>query len=135
MEQDAEARAEAVFDEGIAALQAEWGQATDQRIKQAQSVANELLGGIVNNEFFTETMADGLQLRDHPEIIKMFAALGEQMGEDNLVGASSELIMTPEQARQELQEIMHPGTPYTDARHPEHDAYVQKVQELFQAAS
>ena len=87
------------------------------------------------NEFFRETMADGRQLGDHPEIIKMFAALGEQMGEDNLVGETSELIMTPEQARQELKEIMRPGTPYTDARHPEHDAYVQKVQELFQAAS
>ena len=135
MEQDAEARAEAAFDEGVAALQAEWGQATDQRIKLAQSAANTLLGNVEENEFFRETMADGTQLGDHPEIIKMFASLGEQMGEDNLVGETSELIMTPEQARQELKEIMRPGTPYTDATHPEHDAYVQKVYELHQAAS
>ena len=135
MEQDAEARAEAAFDEGVASLREEWGQATDQRIKLAQSAANTLLGNIEENEFFTETMADGRQLGDHPEIIKMFAALGEQMGEDNLVGETSELIMTPEQANQELKEIMRPGTPYTDATHPEHDAYVQKVYELHQAAS
>lgn len=135
MEQDAEARAEAAFDEGVAALQAEWGQATDQRIKLAQQAANTLLGNVEENEFFRETMADGTQLGDHPEIIKMFASLGEQMGEDNLIGETSELIMTPEQARQELKEIMRPGTPYTDAGHPEHDAYVQKVYELHQAAS
>ena len=135
MEQQHEARAEAAYDEGVAALQAEWGQATEQRIKMAQLAANTLLGNIQENEFFTETMADGRQLGDHPEIIKMFARLGAQMGEDNLVGETSELIMTPEQAKQELKELMRPGTPYTDARHPEHDAYVQKVQELFQAAS
>ena len=135
MEQDAEARAEAAFDEGVAALQAEWGQATDQRIKLAQQAAATLLGPLKENEFFKQTMADGTQLGDHPEIIKMFASLGEQMGEDNLIGETSELIMTPEQARQELKELMRPGTPYTDARHPEHDAYVQKVQELFEAAS
>ena len=57
------------------------------------------------------------------------------MGEDKLVGETSELIMTPEQAKQELKELMQPGTPYMDAQHPEHDAYVKKVQELFQAAS
>ena len=135
MEQENETRSQAAYDEGVAALQAEWGQATDQRIKLAQSAAKTLLGGIEKNEFFKETMADGRQIGDHPEIIKMFAALGEQMGEDNLVGETSELIMTPEQAKQELKELMRPGTPYMDAKHPEHDVYVQKVQELFQAAS
>ena len=135
MEEQHEARAEVAFDEGVAALQAEWGQATEQRVKLAQQAAETLLGPMQENEFFIETMADGRQLGDHPEIIKMFAALGEQMGEDNLVGETSELIMTPEQAKQELKEIMRPGTPYMDAQHPEHDAYVRKVQELFQAAS
>jgi len=135
MEQQHEERSQAAFDEGVASLRQEWGQGTEQRIKLAQNAANTLLGDIENNEFFRETMADGRQLGDHPEIIKMFAALGEQMGEDNLVGETSELIMTPEQAKQELKELMRPGTPYTDGQHPEHDAYVRKVQDLFQAAS
>ena len=135
MSQEAEARAETSYQDGINALKQEFGQATEQRIKLAQRAANTLLGDLTENPFFKETMADGRQLGDHPEIIRMFAKLGEQMGEDNLVGETSELIMTPEQANQELKEIMRPGTPYTDATHPEHDAYVQRASELFQAAS
>ena len=39
MEQGIETNSQAAFDEGVAALQAEYGQAFDQRIKLAQSAA------------------------------------------------------------------------------------------------
>ncbi len=129
-----ESNSQEAYDAGIAELQQEYGQAFDQRVKLSQNAARTLLGQ-EGMALFETPMSDGRLLGDYPEIIKMFAVLGEQMGEDKLIGETSELIMTPEQAKQELKLMMQPGTPYMDAQHPEHDAYVKKVQELFQAAS
>tara|TARA_X000001382_G_scaffold128645_3_gene118811 strand:- start:136 stop:957 length:822 start_codon:yes stop_codon:yes gene_type:complete len=134
VQQGMETTSQEAYDVGIAQLQQEYGQAFDQRVKVSQNAAKTLLGED-GMQMFEAPMADGRLLGDYPEIIKMFAVLGEQMGEDKLIGETSELIMTPEQAKQELKDLMRPGTPYTDGGHPEHDAYVRKVEDLFKASS
>jgi len=101
----------------------------------AYNAATNLLGKEKLSMFEDVILQDGRKLGDHPDIVRMFVGLAEQIGEDSLLGEPTELIMTPAQAKQELKDLMRPGTPYTDGQHPEHDAYVQKVQELFKAAS
>jgi hypothetical protein len=61
----------------------------------------------------------------------MFSRLAEQIGEDNLVGEPTELVMTPDEAQRQLKEVMRQDGPYLDAKHPEHDAYVAEAQRLF----
>ena len=101
----------------------------------AHTAATALLGKEGLSIFEDVRLQDGRKLGDHPDIVRMFVSLAENIGEDSLLGEPTELIKTPDQAKQELKELMRPGTPYTDARHPEHDAYVQKAQELFELAS
>lgn len=119
----------------IQELKSEYGQAYDQKTKMAYNAATNLLGKEKLSMFEDVILQDGRKLGDHPDIVRMFVGLAEQIGEDSLLGEPTELIMTPAQAKQELKDLMRPGTPYTDGQHPEHDAYVQKVQELFKAAS
>ena len=116
-------------------LQTEYGQAYEQKTKMAHTAATALLGKEGLSIFEDVRLQDGRKLGDHPDIVRMFVSLAENIGEDSLLGEPTELIKTPDQAKQELKELMRPGTPYTDARHPEHDAYVQKAQELFELAS
>ena len=60
----------------------------------------------------------------------MFVGLANQMGEDTLEGETTDLIMTPDEARRELNQIIAKDTPYWDKTHPEHDYYTQKALEL-----
>ena len=76
-------------------------------------------------------LADGRLVRERTERVKMFSALAEQIGEDNLVGEPTEMVMTPEEAQRQLKEVMRQDGPYLDAGHPEHDAYVAEAQRLF----
>ena len=75
-------------------------------------------------------LSDGRMLGDHPEVIKMFSALAEQIGEDNLVGEPTELVMTPNEAQSRITEMTRRDGPYFDKMHPEHSAYVEEVLRL-----
>ena len=115
--------------ENQASLQKEWGKAFEQNIDIAQKTAQYLLGG---TEMFDEIqLADGSFLGDHPAIVKMFHALGKEFGEDQIVGETTELVMTPDEAKRKIDEMMASG-PYRDAAHPEHDFYVQEVTRLWE---
>jgi len=122
-------------DGAVQELKTEYGQAYEQKTQMAYNAATTLLGKEGLSIFEDVQLEDGRKLGDHPDIVRMFVSLAERIGEDSLLGDPTELIKTPDQAKQELKELMRPGTPYTDARHPEHDAYVQKAQELFELAS
>tara|TARA_R100000654_G_scaffold27724_4_gene52038 strand:+ start:929 stop:1747 length:819 start_codon:yes stop_codon:yes gene_type:complete len=122
-------------DGAIQELKSEYGQAYEQKTQMAYNAATTLLGKEGLAIFEEVQLEDGRRLGDHPDIVRMFVNLAEKIGEDSLLGEPTELIKTPDQAKQELKELMRPGTPYTDSRHPEHDAYVQKAQELFELAS
>jgi hypothetical protein len=128
---DLESRAESAVYESEQVLRQEFGQAYEQRIGMAQNAARTLLGEEGMSMFEDVQLSDGRKLGDHPEVIKMFSALAEQIGEDNLVGEPTELIMTPEEAQRQLKEVMRQDGPYLDAQHPEHDAYVAEAQRLF----
>ena len=128
---EAQSRAESAVYESEQVLRQEFGQAYEQRIGMAQSAARTLLGEKGVDMFGEVELSDGRMLGDHPEVIKMFSALADQIGEDNLVGEPTELIMTPEEAQRQLKEVMRQDGPYLDAQHPEHDAYVAEAQRLF----
>lgn len=111
--------------EGEQQLRQEFGKAFEQKLERAQMAANTLLGG---TEIFDEiTLSDGRMLGDHPEVVRMFASLADQIGEDSLEGATSETIMTPEEASRQIAEMTGRDSPYWDRMHPEHDSYVNQV--------
>jgi hypothetical protein len=78
----------------------------------------------------TVELADGRLLGDHPAIVRMFASLAREIGEDKLLGEASELVMTPTEAQSKISEITRQGTPYWDKFHPEHSAYVDEALRL-----
>ena len=109
-------------------LRQEFGQAFDQRMSMAYKAAQQLLG---DTEMLDEVqLADGRMLGDHPQVVRMFAKLAEQIGEDQLLGEASELIMTPQEANQRIAEMTRRDSPYWDKLHPEHDTYVDEVLRL-----
>ena len=109
-------------------LRQEFGQAFEQRMALAYNAAKQLLG---DADLLDEVqLADGRMLGDHPQIVRMFAKLAEQIGEDQLLGEASELIMTPQEATQRITEMTRRDSPYWDKLHPEHDAYVNEVLRL-----
>jgi predicted DNA-binding protein YlxM (UPF0122 family) len=115
-------------EQSIAELQQEFGRAYEQRIELAQNAARTFFGG---TEIFDEIeLSDGRLLGDHPDIVKMFAALGEQIGEDKLVGEPSEMIMTPQEAQRQIDELTLPNSPYWDKTHPNKDRIVEEVLRL-----
>ena len=109
-------------------LRQEFGQAFEQRLELAQLAAQNLLGD--TNVFDEIQLSDGRMLGDHPEIIRMFSSLASQIGEDNLAGETTELVMTPEEASRQIAEMTRRDGPYFDKMHPEHDTYVQEVLRL-----
>ncbi len=128
LENDMTETTEKALYEGEQELRQEFGQAFDQRIELAQMAARDLLG---DTEIFDQiTLSDGRMLGDHPMVVKMFSQLAEQIGEDNLEGAPSELIMTPQEAQRQISEMTRRDGPYWDKMHPEHDTYIQEVLRL-----
>ena len=109
-------------------LRKEFGQARQQRIEMAQLAAENLLG---DTEFFdTIRLEDGSMLGDNPDIVMMFSKLATAIGEDTLVGDTTELVMTPEEASRQIAEMTRRDGPYFDRMHPEHETYVQEVLRL-----
>jgi len=112
-----------------AALEQEWGKAFEQNVNIASRTAKYLLG---STEMFDEIqLADGSYLGDNPAIVKLFHQLGQEFGEDKIIGETTELVMTPDEADRKIAEMMAPGTPYRDKDHPEHDHHVLEVTRLF----
>ena len=109
-------------------LRQEFGQAFEQRLEMAQLAAKNLLGS--TDMFDNIQLSDGRMLGDHPEIIRMFSNLASQIGEDNLAGDTTELIMTPEEASRQIAEMTRRDGPYWDRMHPEHETYIQEVLRL-----
>lgn len=109
-------------------LRQEYGQAFEQRLQMAQMAAKQLLGG---TDLLDEiTLSDGRMLGDHPDIIRMFSNIANMIGEDNLAGDTTELIMTPEEASRQIAEMTRRDGPYWDKMHPEHETYIQEVLRL-----
>ena len=120
--------AEDSIQEAEMSLRQEYGKAFDQKIQQAQNAARTLLG---STDVFDEVqLADGRMLGDHPDIVRMFAKLSEEIGEDKMLGEPSEMIMTPAEASRQIADLTQTNGPYWDKQHPEHDNYVAEVLRL-----
>ena len=119
-------------DDGLADLKKEWGRAFDQKAKQAVDASRILLD---DREVFDQVkLEDGRMLGDHPAIIKMFAKLAEQLPEDTIKTASSEQVMTPDEAMRRVAELTAPNSPYWDKRHPQHQSYIDQALALREQA-
>ncbi len=119
---------ERIAEEYDAELRAEFGAAYDQKHDRAAAAGRAM--GIDPKVFDDIRLDNGLPLGDHPFIIKLFAGLADQLGEDTLEGATTELVKTPEQAAREIAELTAPGSPYWDKNHPAHETTVQDVLRL-----
>ena len=99
-----------------------------QKLERARAAVVSLLG---SDDIMDDIeLADGTYLGDNPQIIRMFAALADQISEDALGGPTSEQISTPAELEKGKRELMVPGSPYWSSQHPEHETYVQRVLEL-----
>tara|TARA_R100001440_G_scaffold16661_2_gene28215 strand:+ start:1936 stop:2721 length:786 start_codon:yes stop_codon:yes gene_type:complete len=125
-----EAQGKELREESEHTLRNEYGRAFEQKVGLAQQAATRYLGSL---DIFEEVqLADGRLLGDHPDIIKLFVQLGEEIGEDILEGEPTEMVMTPDDASRKIAEMMRPDGPYFDKMHPEHEFYVQEVGRLFE---
>jgi hypothetical protein len=112
-------------------LQQEFGQALEQKVKLGLAAAQKYIDPALLEDTI---LSDGRKLGDHPDIIKMFASIASDIGEDTLLGEATELIMTPEEAMSLAKQKMKEGV-YQDKFHPQHDEAVKEVQRLFELAS
>ena len=120
---EAQARVEQVEQE----LRKEYGQAFDDRL----ALANGVLAEFGTPEITEVQLADGTMLGDNPDVIRMLSNLGvylrERVGEDSLEGVRTTGGVTPSDAQAKLRDLTAPNTPYWDARHPEHQWYIDEA--------
>ena len=121
--QEADTTAKAAREASTTELKKEWGQAYDQKITQAANLATS----VGANKLLDANMADGTKLGDHPIMIKAFAQLAAQMGEDNITQSSGPAFQTPAQLDKEIGELTMPGSAYWDKSHPNHQLAVEEV--------
>lgn len=124
----AQANMDAVSQQWDAELREEFGAGYDAKHDRA-AAAGRAMG--IDPELWNQIKLDnGLPLGDHPFIIKLFAGLADQLGEDTLEGVTTELVMTPDEAGRKVNELTAQGMPYWDKRHPAHEQDVAEVLRL-----
>jgi len=121
--QDADSKALAARETSTKELKQEWGQAFDQKVSQAATLAKS----VGATELLNTNLADGTKLGDHPVMIKAFAELANKMGEDSIVQASGPTYLTPNQIEKQIGELTQTGSAYWDKNHTNHEAAVQEV--------
>ena len=108
-------------------LKKEYGPAFEDRM----TVGNGVLEQFGDKGIAEIQLADGRRLGDHPEVIKMIVNVGEfitkKVGEDSLEGVKTSGAIGPEEINVKLKEMTDPGTPYWDAKHPQHSFYVEEA--------
>ncbi len=111
-----------------AQLQQEWGPSYDTKVATASRAAR-YFGGQPLIDFLNQTGAG-----NNPELVRAFAKIGSMMSEDSLkIGKAHGFSITPDEARREAQKLMAKEA-YTKRDHPEHQAMVEQVQQLFERA-
>jgi len=125
-----EAQVEQTQKETMNALEREWGDAFEDRL----NVANATLQEFGDLDLAEMQMPDGTRLGDNADFIRFTANIGHyiqsRIGEDSLEGVKMSGGQTPDEMREELATLRAPGTPYWDARHPEHEFQVRRAFEI-----
>tara|TARA_R100001594_G_scaffold52626_1_gene86156 strand:- start:15246 stop:16103 length:858 start_codon:yes stop_codon:yes gene_type:complete len=111
-------------------LQKEWGKNFDGKMDMASRAFAEF------STTELKKMMDETGLGNHPEMLRVFAKVGERLGEDSLIvgsglGANQ---MSPEQARTEIQNRYSDkefSKAYRDNREPGHRQAMQEMDKLF----
>ena len=117
-------------------LQSEWGAAFPVKMEAAKRAAIAFAGpsGEQGNLFDQMTLEDGRKLGDHPDVIRMFAKIGELIAEDGSAGPGARrTTRTPDEARRELDAMVSDKNQFAilnDAMHPEHKALQARRQDL-----
>ena len=125
--------AEAAREETVSSLKQEWGRAFEQKVDAAARVAQEF----GNPEMFDITLQDGSKLGDNPDFIKAFAKIADfrqsVTSEDTVADMSQSNVMTPADAKAEIDAIMNDkGHPYWDRKNlVGRQQAVERVQELW----
>ena len=121
--QDADGKALAAREASEKTLKQEFGQAYDQKVTQAATLAKS----VGATDILNRNLEDGTKLGDHPDMIKVFAQLASKMGEDSIVQASGPTYLTPSQIEKQIGELTQTGSAYWDKNHPNHTVAVQEV--------
>ena len=122
---------QATQDHALSELKSEWGQAFDKKLGDARNALQ------VYGDEAMVNMLNTTGLGDSPAMIKTFAKIGETLTEDAALnlGGSTRSGSTPAEARTQINEILgNASHPYNDSSHPQHNAEVDRVSRLYQAA-
>lgn len=119
--------------EDFKVLEKEWGVATTKKVE----AANRAIAHYGGDEAIQLLKERGLH--SHPVLNRLFAAIGEAMGDDTTAGSGggsrNSFAMTPEEAKAEIARMdadaKHPAF---DKRHPEHKMAVERRHALFAMA-
>lgn len=132
------------LEQAQAALKSDWGGQFDSKINGA-NMALAAAGGEQLQDLQQLRLADGSFLGDNPAMVRLFARLHEEFGvgaEDNggLPGRQrGDPMSTPEAAKAEISRIRSEAAenkdhPYSNSRHPEHKAMLDRVARLYSVA-
>lgn len=125
-----EAAAVAAREEATAAMRSEWGGQFDAKIEVAKRALVQF-GGQGVADLMTET-----GLGNHPEVVKMFARIGEAIAEDKPAGMGGGTAPVMTDPRAQAMAITNDKTsPYWNQQHPEHLATVRRVTKLLEDAN
>jgi hypothetical protein len=117
-----------------AALKTEWGGAFDQNMELARGALAHYGDAKLSKEL--ETTLQG----NNPEILKLFAKLGQGLREDGLIGKGSPAaaaLLSPTEAKQAINAMnADPDTvkALTDKKHPKHAELLAKRTALYTQA-
>ena len=114
-------------------LQKEWGKNYDGKMDYAKRAFAQFASPELSQ------LMDESGMGNHPEMLRVFAKVGELMGEDSLVvgtglGSSQ---LSPEQAQQEIQALYSDkefSKSYRDNKDPAHKTAMSKMERLFKQA-
>jgi len=120
-----------VHEEALSSLKSDWGKAFDTKIKDARAAIATYGGDDLVRELNETGLGNNINL------VKAFAEVGKGLGEDGAMntGGSGNFKTTPAEALEQINQILgNASHPYNDDRHPQHNAEVDRVSRLYQAA-
>jgi hypothetical protein len=124
--------AEAHRAEAEAALRKEFGRAFQNKVGSAMRLAQTVF---TKEQLDNTKLADGSTLGNNVDLIKGFAKLADQLGEDRPLPNPQANILTPDAAREKIATYMEPGSPYWNKSHPNHQKAIDDVLNLREIAN
>jgi len=125
--QKQEAAAETQRAEDINGLKKEFGEAFNKEINLAKLTLREF-----GDEQVFQWL-DDTGLGDDPKMIKLFAAIGKHLKEDNVIEDSDQSGRSPNELQTDVNTILSDFKhPYHNRTHPNHKVAVEEVHKLFQ---